>query len=103
MESQPTKRGVPLGYGLANEETDGAYSIFLRTYGCRTCRLHGARKPSSIKAGPDHPNYQHGTETLKAKHQRSVKLAELRAIENDLHDRGLIRGPWTAGRKPAVS
>ena len=27
MESQPTKRGVPLGYGLANEETDGAYSI----------------------------------------------------------------------------
>ena len=29
MESQPTKRGVPLGYGLANEETDGAYSIFL--------------------------------------------------------------------------
>jgi hypothetical protein len=51
MESQPTKRGVPLGYGLANEETDGAYSIFLRTYGCRTCRLHGARKPTSIKAG----------------------------------------------------
>ena len=62
MESQPTKRGVPLGYGLANEETDGAYSIFLRTYGCRTCRLHGARKPTSIKAGPNHPNYRHGQE-----------------------------------------
>jgi hypothetical protein len=100
MESQPTKRGVPLGYGLANEETDGAYSIFLRTYGCRTCRLHGARKPTSIKAGPNHPNYRHGTETLQAKRQRSSKLAELRMIENDLRNSGLIKGNRTAGRKP---
>ena len=99
MESQPTKRGVPLGYGLANEETDGAYSIFLRTYGCRTCRLHGARKRTSIKAGPNHPNYRHGLETLEAKQKRSVKLAELRVLENDLHNRGLIRGNKTAGRK----
>ena len=29
MESQPTKRWVPGGYGLANAETDGACSIFL--------------------------------------------------------------------------
>ena len=67
---------------------------------CRTCRLHGARKPSSIKAGPNHPNYRHGQETLPAKHQRSVKLAELRAIEADLLNKGLILGNRTAGRKP---
>ncbi len=69
-------------------------------YGCRTCRLHGARKPSSIKVGPNHPNYQHGAETLKAKQKRSLKLAELRAIDLNLFSKGLIVGPRTAGRKP---
>ena len=60
-------------------------------YGCRTCRLHGARKRISIKRGKDHPNYRHGTETLQSKQQRSIKLAELRDIELDLIKRGLIR------------
>ncbi len=69
-------------------------------FGCRTCRLHGARKRSSIKAGIDHPNYLHGTETLQAKRQRSLKLGELREIEDDLIKRGFIRGNKTAGRKP---
>ena len=69
-------------------------------FGCRTCRLHGARKRSSIKAGIDHPNYLHGTETLSAKRKRSLKLGELREIENDLLARGLIKGKRTAGRKP---
>ena len=71
-------------------------------FGCKTCRLHGARKPSSIKVGQDHPNYRHGTETLEAKQQRSVKLAELRVIENDLLARGLIKGKRAAGRKPVI-
>ena len=69
-------------------------------FGCRTCRLHGARKRSSIKVGKDHPSYLHGTETLEAKQQRSVKLAELRMIENNLLARGLIKGKRTVGRKP---
>ena len=60
-------------------------------YGCRTCRLHGARKPNSIKRGKLHPNYRHGTETLQSKRNQSIKLAELRAIEIDLIGRGLIR------------
>ena len=71
-------------------------------FGCRTCRLHGARKRSSIKAGENHPNYLHGTETLSAKRKRSLKLGELREIEGDLHNRGLIRGNKTVGRKPVI-
>jgi hypothetical protein len=39
---------------------------------------------------------------LEAKKLRSLKLAELRVIENDLHNRGLIRGNRTAGRKPVI-
>ena len=68
-------------------------------YGCHTCRLHGARKPNSIKRGIDHPNYLHGTETLERKRQRSLKLAELKEIENDLITRGLIKCERTEGRK----
>jgi len=69
-------------------------------FGCKTCRLHGARRRSSIKRGQSHPNFLHGSETLEAKEKRSLKLAELRKIEDDLLDRGLIRGNRTAGRKP---
>ena len=71
-------------------------------FGCRTCHLHGARKRSSIKVGVCHLNHLHGTETLLAKRQRSLKLGELREIENDLLDRGLIKGKRTSGRKPVI-
>ena len=69
-------------------------------YGCSTCRLHGARKLTSIKRGKCHPNYRHGTETLEAKGQRSIKLAELREMENDLIARGLIKCKRTVGSTP---
>ena len=72
-------------------------------YGCKTCRLHGARHNSSIKRGEEHPNYQHGMETLEAKRNRSIKLAELRAIQDDLIAKGLIKCKRTTGRKPIIS
>ena len=60
-------------------------------FGCQTCRLHGARRQSSIKRGEAHPNYVHGMETLSAKHARQLKLSYLRAIEADLFSKGLIK------------
>ena len=69
-------------------------------YGCKTCRLHGARKQNSIKRGEEHPNYRHGMETLEAKRDRSKKLAELREYEQILIKRGLIRDHQIVGRKP---
>ena len=71
-------------------------------YGCKICREHGARKPDSIKYGIDHPNYLHGAETLEKKYQRSIKLAELREVEDDLIKRGLIKCKRTVGRKPII-
>ena len=59
-------------------------------FGCKTCRLHGARHLSTIKRGEYHPNYQRGMETLEMKQKRSLKLAELKTIEADLLERGLI-------------
>ena len=75
----------------AQAKATGRRCLNPAAYGCRTCRLHGARKPNSIKRGIDHPNYQHGNETLKAKRQRSIKLAELKAIKADLIVKGLIK------------
>ena len=68
-------------------------------YGCRTCRIHGARRPESIKSGSAQPNYKHGLETLLAKHQRSIKLAEIREMEAILFDNSLALGNRWSGRK----
>jgi len=34
-------------------------------YGCKTCRMHGARKIESIKRGKQHPNFVHGERSLE--------------------------------------
>ena len=72
-------------------------------HGCKTCRLHGARRQNTIKRAKSHPNFRHAMETLEAKRQRSKKLAELREIETDLITLGLIRSKRTVGRKPVIS
>ena len=74
----------------ARAKSTGQRCLNPAAYGCRTCRLHGARKPNSIKRGKDHPNFKDGAETLERKRQRSIELAELRKIEDDLIKRGLI-------------
>ncbi len=50
-------------------------------WGCKTCRMHGARPPQSIKRGADHPNFKHGRETLEARQayrEASARLLDLR-------------------------
>jgi hypothetical protein len=69
-------------------------------FGCSTCRLHGARRPKTIKRGADHPAFQHGKETLQAKAERSSKLEELRQLEGEMHAAGILVGPRWRGRKP---
>ena len=69
-------------------------------FGCSTCRVHGARRPKTIKRGADHPAYRHGEETREAKAERSSKLAELRQLESIMHAAGALVGPRWRGRKP---
>ena len=71
-------------------------------YKCATCRMHGARRPSSIKHGADHPGYRHGQETLQAKAERSRRLGELRELEALSFDLALASGAKWRGRKPRV-
>jgi len=68
-------------------------------YGMKVCRYHGARRPETIKRGKDHPNYQHGQETLQAKATRSAGLARLQELEAIGRAIGMITGPRTRGPK----
>lgn len=70
------------------------------SYGCRTCWLHGARKPETIRRGAAHPNYKHGRRTLEAQNQSSEQSLRLRYLEDISHLIGLIQGSKTRGRKP---
>ena len=53
-------------------------------FGCRSCRLHGARGPDTIRRGRDHPNYRHGWRTKEAIETYRRKIKELKDIEYTL-------------------
>ena len=73
--------------------------------GKRVCRFHGARTTGSrteegrlrIALGKT----QHGTETRRARAERSAKTAELLALEDIMHVTGMTTAPRTRGSKTA--
>ena len=68
-------------------------------HGCSTCRLHGARRPASIKRGKDHPLFKHGFSTLAAKEELQSEFRQLRKLELLMDKIGLGIGPRLRGRK----
>ena len=72
------------------------------SWGMKVCKFHGARRPSSIKRGADHPGNRHGQETLPAKAERSAKLVQLRDLEAEMALVGVLKGPRWRGRKPGA-
>jgi hypothetical protein len=67
-------------------------------FGCRTCRVHGARRPESVKRGPTHPQYRHGRETLEARQRRVEGMTRLRRLVDIAVDAGFIRTRITGRR-----
>ena len=65
----------------------------------KVCRFHGARRKSSIKRGPDHPQYLHGRETLEARHRRVESMSRLRFL-TDLGVSGGFIDQRIPGRRP---
>ena len=47
-------------------------------HGCKTCRVHGARRQETIKKGKDHPQFTFGNETRDKRANRAVKLKEIK-------------------------
>lgn len=68
-------------------------------YGCRTCRVHGARKAESIKRGKDHPNWHHGRRTLEAQIEQSTTSRRLQQLEDAMHLLGMTNAKRSRGRK----
>ncbi len=68
-------------------------------YGCKTCRMHGARKKESIKRGEQHPNYTLGNRTLESQKQSSEQSARLQQLEDALHLLDMIAAKRSRGRK----
>lgn len=69
-------------------------------FGMPVCRVHGARRRSTVKAGPDHPRYRHGKETLGARAERREAVMRLDQLEALARALGTITGPRRSGRKP---
>lgn len=68
-------------------------------YGCRTCRMHGARKPETIKQGKDHANFVHGRRTLEAQQEQSAFCRRLQQLEDAMHILGVTTAKRSRGRK----
>lgn len=68
-------------------------------YGCKTCKVHGARKPESIKRGKDHPNFVHGRRTLEAQAEQSTASRKLQQLEDAMHVLKMTTAKRTPGRK----
>jgi hypothetical protein len=59
-------------------------------YGMPVCRLHGARRRSTVRVGADHWNYQHGQETLEAKRISADTNTQLSEIQRALKKIGAL-------------
>ena len=47
-------------------------------HGCKTCRMHGARRQNTIRKGKDHPQFTFGHETREKRAIRSLRLKEFK-------------------------
>jgi len=68
-------------------------------YGCRTCRVHGARKAESIKRGKDHVNFVHGRLTLEAGKEQSAASRRLQQLEDAMNLLKMTTAKRSRGRK----
>ena len=96
----PSVAAYPALRCRAKSKGSGKRCMNPSAYGQPVCRMHGARKPETIKRGDVHPLFIHGQETLEAKSERSAKLAELREIEAFMFETGMATGARWKGRKP---
>ena len=49
-------------------------------YGCKTCRMHGARRHESIKRGNHHPNFVHGERSIEGIKRHREVMAEIKML-----------------------
>ena len=60
-------------------------------YGCRTCRMHGARKKESIKRGRDHVNFVHGERSLEGIQRHREVMGRIKMLTKLAKQLGMIK------------
>jgi hypothetical protein len=58
---------------------------------CRTCRIHGARRPESIKRGKDHPNFMHGERSLEGIERHREVMGRIKMLTKLARQLGMIK------------
>lgn len=87
----------------AHAKSSGCRCQNLAAFGMNVCRMHGARKATTVKRGIDHPNYQHGRETRQGRVDRASAMKRLRLLEEMGHALGFISGSRIPGRKNKIT
>lgn len=59
-------------------------------FGTKACRIHGAHRARTGLSGTNHPNYQHGNCTNKARSEYRAARIRLLELESLMVERGLI-------------
>lgn len=75
----------------ARAKSTGQQCLNPSAFNSPVCRMHGARKPASIKRGRDHPNYRHGWDTQAATKQRQQAMKRLKQLEGVCKQQGLLK------------
>lgn len=83
----------------AKSKRSGVRCLNNAAYGCRTCRMHGAKKPENIKRGKDHPKYINGNFTQEALLEKSAASLRLQQLEDAMHLLGMTTAKRSRGRK----
>ena len=60
-------------------------------FGCKTCRMHGAKRPESIKRGKQHPNYVHGERSIEGIQRHRETMEEIKMLTKLAKQLGMIK------------
>jgi hypothetical protein len=75
----------------ANSKRTGLHCNNPAAYGCKTCRMHGARKAETIKRGKDHPNFVHGERSLEGIKRHREVMGRIKMLTKLAKDLGMIK------------
>ena len=75
----------------ANSKRTGLPCNNPAAHGCKTCRMHGARKRETIKRGKDHVNFVHGERSLEGIKRHRETMQHIKELTKLAKKLGMIK------------
>jgi hypothetical protein len=75
----------------ANSKRTGLPCNNPAAHGCKTCRMHGARRSELIKRGKDHPNFVHGERSLEGIQKHREVMGRIKMLSKLAKQLGMIK------------